>query len=515
MSVATTVSTNKPARVKAELLIIPVSYRQPLPQELPVRIRRRLDQTLRQLKFKGQWGRAEFLPVGVGLAATFVALVGMGKSKQPLYYQKEGLRRGVARVVHDARRHLLRDVALVLPPQEPAALASAAYEAIELSNYRFTDHRRQLAQEQKTRSIRQLNFLTSAGQVPAVRRAIRQAKEVLSGVTFTRDLVNQPASHVSPRVLVDHAKAISTGSPRITARILNRQQALHEQFTAFLAVARGSSQEPYIIHLIYRPEQPKDNTKKIVLVGKGVTFDSGGLSLKPAQFMENMKIDMAGAATVLGVFSILPKLNLDIEIHGIIAACENMPSGDAYRPGDVVVAKNGKTIEVLNTDAEGRVTLADALSFAVEQKPTAVIDLATLTGASIIALGETYAGLWSNNEELRDQLLTAARESAEGLVAFPLPEEYRTLVESKIADVKNVASNHPVGAAITAALFLQEFVNSHTPWAHLDVAGPVYAERPVLPYYSFGGTGYGVRLLIEFLQNLDKQPDKDVKRAVV
>lgn len=506
MSVASTVSTNKPSRLAVGLLIVPVSYRQSLPPALPARVRRRLGQTLRQLKFQGQWGRAEFLPAPAGLAATFVAVVGLGKNNQPISYQKEGLRRAVARVVQDARRHIVREVALVLPPQETAALAGAAFEAIELCNYRFTDYHRTLAQEQKARSIRQVTFLTDAGHVPAVRAAIKQVREVIVGVTFTRDLVNQPASHVSPRVLVDHAKAISKSSPRLTVRILNRQQALKEKFTAFLAVARGSSQEPYVIHLIYRPKKPADNAKKIVLVGKGVTFDSGGLSLKPAQFMENMKIDMAGAATVLGVFSILPKLDLDIEVHGIIAACENMPSGDAYRPGDVVVAKNGKTIEVLNTDAEGRVTLADALSFAVEQKPTAVIDVATLTGASVVALGETYAGLWSNNEELRDQLLTAARESAEGLVAFPLPDEYRPLVESKIADVKNVASNHPVGAAITAALFLQEFVAGNTPWAHVDVAGPVFAERPVLPYYSYGGTGYGVRLLVEFLQNLAKQP---------
>jgi leucyl aminopeptidase len=235
------------------------------------------------------------------------------------------------------------------------------------------------------------------------------------------------------------------------------------------------------------------------LVGKGITFDSGGLSLKPADYMEAMKIDMAGAAAVLGIFSVLPSLALGTEVHGVIAACENMPSGTAYRPGDILTAKNGKTIEVLNTDAEGRITLADALSYAVEQKPDAVVDLATLTGACLIALGDTYAGLWSTDAGLRRKLLAAAGAVGEGLVSLPLPEEYKPMIESKVADVRNTATSK-WGGAITAALFLREFVGS-VPWAHLDIAGPAYAEHEWLPYNGVGATGYGVRTLISFLEH--------------
>ena len=214
--------------------------------------------------------------------------------------------------------------------------------------------------------------------------------------------------------------------------------------------------------------------------------------------MEDMKIDMAGAATVLAVLSILPALKLPIEVQAIVAACENMPSGNAYRPGDVLHTKNGKTIEVLNTDAEGRVTLADALAYAVEQKPDMVIDLATLTGACMVAVGVTHAGLWSNREELADSLMEAAKKSGEGLVRFPLPEEYKAGIVSRVADLRNIPTSR-FGDAIAAALFLQEFVGE-TAWAHLDIAGPVHLDSAILPYYAPAATGYGVRTLVNFLK---------------
>jgi len=284
---------------------------------------------------------------------------------------------------------------------------------------------------------------------------------------------------------------------------MNRAQAQKKKFFGFLAVARGSKEEPYVIHLTYKPK--KKAKKTLVVIGKGITFDSGGLSLKPAQSMEDMKIDMAGAAAVLGLFSILPTLKPDIEIHGIIAACENMPSGHAYRPGDVITTMKGKTIEVLNTDAEGRITLADALLYAEGLKPDAMIDLATLTGACAVAVGDTHAGLFGNTEQLNEQLMNAARKSGEGLVEFPMPEEYRPTVQSRIADVRNTSAMK-VGGAITAALFLQEFVGASTdtakpiPWAHVDIAGPAHAEVPLIPYWQFGATGYGVRTLVQFIE---------------
>ncbi len=496
MPIKTSVVASKPTAVKGDVLVLPVYQNSSLDARLPAAARREIQGQMRKLKFTGRWGTTEILPAPARLPYQLIAVVGLGKQRDPVTWRAEGWRRGLAKSSQEARHRLARSLVVLLPMVDGAALAAAGLEAVTLADYRFTEHKRRLAQEQKIRSLRQAIFLSPPDQLAAIRAAVKQAQEVLVGVSFTRDLVNQPASHITPRHLVALAKLLAKKSPRLSVKILNRQQTARAGFSAFLAVARGSAEEPYVIHLQYRPAGPP--RKKIILIGKGVTFDSGGLSLKPAQYMESMKIDMAGAATVLGVFSVLPYLKLDIEVHGIIAACENMPSGNAYRPGDVLIAKNGKTIEIFNTDAEGRVTLADALSYAVEQKPDVIIDIATLTGACIVALGDTYAGLWSNRADLQDKLLEAAVQAGEGLVAFPLPEEYRSTIESRVADVRNTATVNS-GGAVTAALFLQEFVNN-LPWAHLDVAGPVYAERPMLPYYTYGATGYGVRTLVHFLQ---------------
>jgi leucyl aminopeptidase len=316
-----------------------------------------------------------------------------------------------------------------------------------------------------------------------------------------RDLVNKPAGEMQPRTLVKEAQALAQSSSSISVTAWNRKQALAQGFTAFLAVAQGSVEEPYIIHLTYTP--PTAAVKKVFVVGKGITFDSGGLNLKPTGYMEAMKLDMAGAAAVLGLFSVLPKLGLPIEVHGVLAACENMVSGSSYRPGDILRAKNGKTIEVLNTDAEGRIVLADALSFAAEHKPDVIIDLATLTGACVVALGETHAGLWSNDSVLSEALLSAARATGEGLAAMPMPSEYHQYLESRVADVRNVRGpTERIGDAIYAAFFLREFVGKNS-WAHLDIAGPAYMEKDILPYYPLGGTGYGVRTLVEYLRRLE------------
>jgi leucyl aminopeptidase len=250
--------------------------------------------------------------------------------------------------------------------------------------------------------------------------------------------------------------------------------------------------------MVYKPASRV--RKKIALVGKAVTFDSGGLSLKPADYMTSMKIDMAGAADVIAVFSILSELAPKHEIHGIFGAVENMPSGSAIRPGDVVHALNKKSIEILNTDAEGRVTLADTLSFACKKKPDMIIDLATLTGACMVALGEEITGVMSNNPELANKILVAANAAGEKMWELPLEKNYRPLIKSDIADVKNIGGKY--GGALTAGLFLQEFVNKEIPWAHLDIAGPSFAERPINAFEQKGATGHGVRTLIEFIRLL-------------
>jgi len=231
------------------------------------------------------------------------------------------------------------------------------------------------------------------------------------------------------------------------------------------------------------------------LIGKGITFDSGGLSLKPAKSMETMKLDMAGGAAVIASMSCLPKLNLDVEVTGYVPTTDNLPGHNAQKPGDVIRYLNGKTIEVLNTDAEGRLILADALALAAQQKPDSMINLATLTGACMVALGTQVAGIFSNHQALADDLIRCGRESGEKLWQLPLVKEYREMIKSSVADMKNIGGAH--GGAITAALILQEFVGS-TPWAHLDIAGPSFAESDSA-LCPKGGTGFGVRTLVKFL----------------
>lgn len=509
MSLTVRVVSRQPRAFTAEVVGRALYQGQRAPELAPL---------LKQVGFKGQWGSGELLVAPPRRRAKLLAVIGLGDRRAAVMPQAEGLRRGLGKVVMEMRRHVARSAALDLTGGGSAvpALAAAAVEAAELATYRFTDYRPKLKQEQTQRRLKTLIIVVDAAQEKATRAAVVAAQRVLPGVELARRLVDAPAAAVTPQTLVEQARALTKRFSALSLQVLDRAAAEKAGWRAFLAVAQGSDTEPYVIHLIHKPAfaQPAPRLrpagkatvglrpiKRIFIVGKGVTFDSGGLSLKPAQYMEDMKIDMAGAAAVLGLFSILPTLKLDIEVHGVIAACENMPSGNAYRPGDVVTAYNGKTIEILNTDAEGRVILADALSYAAEQKPDAIIDLATLTGAVMVALGETVAGLWSTDDTLKEQLLAAAARAGEGLEDLPLTPEYHRFVESKVADVRNAASNHPYAGGAMGALFLREFVGK-VPWAHLDIAGPVYLKRRLLPYYVEGATGYGVRTLGEFLKAL-------------
>lgn len=504
MPITTTVVTTKPSVTKAAVLIIPVDSKRSISGQFPGALQRELRAIIRKNNFEGEWGTAKLTIAPSRAAASFIGFVGLGGRGESVEQKAEAIRRGVGKIVQDAREHAVRDVAILIDGEDAATLAAAAYEGAELATYRFVLYQKQLQEEQRTRAMRRLICIVLKEQAPAARASLAYTKSVLVGVLLTRDLVTQPAAFTTPKTIAEKAREISKQSPQISVRILNKEQAKKEGFTAFLAVAQGSDQEPYVIHLKYVPK--KGAQKKVVLVGKGITFDSGGLSIKPADGMKNMKDDMAGAATVLGIFSVLPKLNYNIELHGVIAACENMPSGKAYRPGDVVTAKNGKTIEILNTDAEGRVTLADTLSYAVEQKPDVIVDFATLTGACVVALGETNAGLWSNNELLKEGILKASRTTGEGIVPLPMPPEYMQSIESKVADICNISSMHPYGGAITAAMFLKEFVGT-TPWAHIDIAGPAFAEKPLLSYTPTGGTGFGIRTFVEFLKQFNRSSE--------
>ena len=494
MSVLIKVDKQNVAQCEAEALVVFMRKGEEV-GGLSLTMKTKLKKVLKERDFNGGWGQVEFV-AGLGEGRSiFIAVVGLGDSEDKIN-EAEGARRGLGLVTLEANRLKLKTIGVNLNGERDVAeLSVASLEGVEMSSYRFTKHSKKLDKQYKKNRINKLTIFCEAKKVSDVRKRVLLAQKILQGVIITRDLVNQPAGHMSPKELVKEARDIAAGSPKITARIFNRVQAKKEGFTAFLAVAQGSAEEPYVIHLKYKPRNAR---KKVSLVGKGITFDSGGLSIKPSLGMETMKDDMAGAATVLGVFSVLDKLNLDIEVHGIIATCENMPSGSSYRPGDVLTAKNGKTIEVINTDAEGRITLADALSYAVEKKPDVIIDLATLTGACVVALGETVAGLWSTDKNLSLQLVESARKTGESIETMPMPQEYAVKLESQVADVPNLDSSR-YGGAITAAMFLREFVDD-IPWGHLDIAGPAFMERQYISYWDRGATGFGVRTLVNFLR---------------
>jgi leucyl aminopeptidase len=314
---------------------------------------------------------------------------------------------------------------------------------------------------------------------------------------LARDLVNEPANVVTPAFLAKRAQEIAR-SGRLGLKVLERDDCQKLGMGAYVGVAQGSLEPPKFIHLTYRPKQRA--RKRVVVIGKGITFDSGGLDLKPADGMYRMKDDMSGAAAVLGLFSALPKLALPVEVHGLIAATENMPSGTAQRPGDIVRAMNGLTIEIGNTDAEGRLTLADALVYADKEiKPDEMVDLATLTGAIVVALGMGLSGVFVTDDGLAERMLGAAETAGEKMWRMPLHDEYKDGIKSDIADLNNISSQRG-GGAIVAGLFMRDFTGGR-PWAHLDIAGTAFTERE-LPLGPKGATGVGVRTLLAYLHAL-------------
>ena len=321
------------------------------------------------------------------------------------------------------------------------------------------------------------------------------AGAVSKSVAFSRDLVNDPPNMLTPSILAEHALSISEGSEHLSCKVLGREEIREMGMGGLSAVSFGSSEPPRFIHLSYSP--PVRSRKKVAIVGKGITFDSGGLCLKPADSMRTMKMDMSGAAVVLGTMKALGELTPSVNVHGIVPATENMTGASAYKPDDVVTALNGKTIEIINTDAEGRVALSDALSYAVRLGVSEIVDLATLTGACIVALGLHNAGVMGNNANLVKSVLGSARDVGEKMWELPLDVELREEIRSHVADVKNVGSRW--GGAITAALFLENFV-SEVPWVHIDIAGPSYVEKSS-DWYQYGATGFGVRTIVNYLMN--------------
>ncbi|MEZ0361974.1 MAG: leucyl aminopeptidase [Hydrogenobacter sp.] len=369
--------------------------------------------------------------------------------------------------------------------------SKAIAEGLLLGNYSFEKYKSK--KDEEYTSVQKVNLYGGYEE------GIRVGKIFADGQIFARDLVNEPGNVINPLTLAQIAQDLAK-EYGLECKIYDEKQIQEMGMHALWSVGKGSATPPRFIHIIYKPEgEPKD---KIALVGKGLTFDSGGLNIKTGEYMRTMKMDKSGACAVLGIMKALALLKPQVEVHGIIGAAENMPSGSAYRPDDIIRTMSGKTIEVDNTDAEGRITLADALHYASNLKPTYIIDMATLTGACIVALGEYTAGLFTNDDAFGDKLLEISRETGERMWKLPMDDKkLREKLKKSDADIVNTAGRY--GGAITAAMFLEEFVSEGIKWVHLDIAGPAYLKEE-FGYYSKGATGFGVRTCLEYILSIDK-----------
>lgn len=460
-----------------------------------------LEAVLKQEKFKGKPAEMAVITSLGQYSASKILIVGLGEKTKA---STDAFRKLGAQVMRRLKAMKSSKAVLVWPSALLESLGSrevmqAFCEGAWLGSYTFHDYKGKI-HETQIQDIHEVDSLTiyesEKARVNVLERGLKDARAFAEATMLARTLVNTPPGNMLPQDLVKVAKQVASENKSVSIEILDEKKMERLGMQAALAVGRGSHHPTMGVHLVYKPA--KKAKKRIALVGKAITFDSGGLSIKPADGMMTMKMDMAGAAAVIGVFQALPKLNLDVEVHGIFLAAENMPSGNAYRPGDVVRAMNGTTIEVLNTDAEGRVTLADALSYATTFEPDTIIDLATLTGACVVALGDDISGLMTVDQKLSEQLMTASKAAGENLWPLPLFQPYGELIKSKVADIKNIGGGR-AGGALTAGLFLQHFVGK-IPWAHLDIAGPAYSEKETRPDTPYGGTGHGVRTLLHYLQ---------------
>jgi leucyl aminopeptidase len=461
-----------------------------------------LDRIVGEERFKAKKGQTLLIHSLGRVGPARLLLVGGGARKD---FQLPDLRGYAARVAK-AGGSVARSVSLAMPDPEAQVQERAVQFVAEgalLGRYRFdkylSDESRRNEQRVEECKIVVGADATEPTRLDALRRGIQRGEQVAAAVALARDLINEPAGYMTPRQMAEVAKTVAR-EHHLDIKVLGPKECEKLGMGMYLAVAQGSDEEPRFIHLTYRPRGKNPPKKKIVLIGKGVTFDSGGLSLKPSSSMEGMKVDMSGAAAVIAAIGGLAELGSPYEIHALAACTVNMPSGRAYKLGDVLRSMSGKTVEINNTDAEGRLTLGDALTYAVREiKPDEIFDFATLTGACVVALGPHTAGVMGNDLSLVEHWLAAARRAGEEMWHLPLPERLKDQLKSEIADMKNTGERQ--GGALTAGLFLKEFAGD-TPWVHVDMAGPASADKEY-GHIAKGGTGFGVATLIEHLAGRD------------
>lgn len=429
-----------------------------------------------------------------GVPAERVVLVGLGKKND---YTSDVARQALSGALRAGEKLGLPTLYVRIggfrkSKATPEELQAAA-EGLFLGSYRFTRHQTPAADASK--KVSEVVLLVD-GTADA-RKAIDRARIYSAATMVARDLINEPPSRMNPDQLAAEAKKLS--SKGLTVKVHEIESLRSLGMGGILGVGMGGAVPPRFVEILYKPSQKAK--KSVAVVGKGITFDSGGLSLKPAQSMETMKDDMSGAAAVIGIMSAVADLKPRLEVRGYLAIAENMPGGRAQKPGDVLKAYNGKTIEVLNTDAEGRLVLSDALSYASAQNPDIMIDIATLTGAAVVALGHLVSGIMTNEPRLAKALIQSGEKAGEKFWELPLVKEYQKDIKSKIADVKNIGGRRGEAGTIIGGLFLQEFVTV-TPWAHIDIAGPSWTDSDTA-LCPTGGTGHPVRTILHYLESLN------------
>ena len=451
---------------------------------------------LAHLKAKGEVGEVHEVPVSAeGDPAEVLLLAGLGDGSP------RSLRRAGAALARRARGR--RSIVLPLDAETDQEGLRAVVEGLVLGSYRFT-------RRTEPKGPAPLEAATLVLASPQARQAeLDRAVATAAAVCLARDLANNPSDEKDPAWLAERARGIAAGAG-LGVRVWDEAALAAEGFNGILAVGAGSSRPPRLIQVDYAPDAGAGAGRRrvphVVLVGKGITFDSGGLSLKPREAMVPMKTDMAGGGAVLAVLGALPRLGVPVRVTGLVAAAENLPSGSASRPGDVITHYGGTTVEVFNTDAEGRLVLADALAYAdAHLDPDVLVDLATLTGAATLGLGRRHAALYTADDELAAALCAAGEESGDRLWRMPLVEDYRAALDSSVADLSHISRDASIsGGSITAALFLREFVGRRR-WAHLDIAGPARAEADEHEITK-GATGFGVRVLLRWLSSYGARP---------
>jgi len=491
-------SASDPLKTRTACLVVGIfadHWHDPWLHELDRLVEGRLQAARRTLEFTGKANECLLLQPGSPSPMQRILLVGLGRRRD---CGLEQLRQAAGSAFGLLKGKRLSNLACTLPRTEvsrtkPAERVAAVAEGLLLEAYRFDHYQTDSSASKASGPQSATLFCAHRADLKDAGTALVDAQVMAEAVALARDLVNEPGNVKSPEWLAGQAADAATAAG-VKCTILDRVELEREGCRALLGVAQGSVREPRLIVLEYRGDD--ENTAPVALIGKGVVFDAGGISLKPAEKMEEMKMDMAGGAAVLGACLAAVRLNLPINLVGVIPAVENLPSGSAIRPGDILTSLSGQTIEIINTDAEGRLILADALTYVRRFKPRLVIDVATLTGACIIALGHHASAVLGNDSALIQALRSAGEQSGERLWELPLWADYDQQIKSDVADVKNTGGR-PAGT-ITAAAFLQRFARGFK-WAHLDIAGTAWIEKP-RPCHPKGASGVGVRLLTAFLR---------------